>query len=612
MATFSPQTQSSKFFQGRRVLLGSLLLLAGLLLLAPAAFAQAQAQEASVNVSFLNPPKDPLPVYVLAGQSTLVVFDQPIGRLAVSNTDIAEAVLVAPNQMLVNGKQTGRARFTVWSKDTTQFIFFDVDVRPNLAQIDSQIRALFPKEDVRLSQANGAVVISGNLTPSVAKQVDEVVKAAGYKTVTLGMPAVENVLQVQLQVRVAEVSRAKLNELAVSPVYQRELGQGGYANTGQGPWTLGSVDAGSMFGSVASNLNIFGMAHNAFVFVRALAQQGALRALAEPNLVAMNGQQASFLAGGEIPVPVVSGASGTVSVTWKEYGVRVNFKPTILDEQHIRLEVEPEVSTLDYTNAVRLSGFLIPGLRVRRAKTGIELQDGQTFGIAGLLDNNETKQLGKIPVLGDVPIIGNLFKSKSFQKNETELVFFVTTKLTKALNPDAVPPLKGIDNIKNGSPLGLEAPEAPETGPVGGSSNPNGLAPAPDSPAPAGAPTEKAADPAEQSAPANPASSGETNGGQPGGTGTQPGSAAPAQTGDPPKGEGAPEKEPEKGKEPAKEKEPEKEKEKEKSAAPGSTPSGQIAQPAAERPPAPVRPIEAMTWKLKVPPTATVTAQRRP
>jgi pilus assembly protein CpaC len=179
----------------------------------------------------------------------------------------------------------------------------------------------------------------------------------------------------------------------------------------------------------------------------------------------MNGQQASFLAGGELPIPIIQGgAINTVVIVWKEYGVRVNFKPTILDEQHIRLEIEPEVSTLDYNNAIRFEGFLIPALRTRRAKTGIELQDGQSFGIAGLLDNSETKALSKIPVLGDVPILGNLFKSKSFQRNESEMVFIVTAKITRPMNPDAVPLMRGVDGLRNGSPLGVETPVASSTG----------------------------------------------------------------------------------------------------------------------------------------------------
>jgi pilus assembly protein CpaC len=420
------------------------------------------AQESIVKVSFANPPKEPVALYVLTGQSLVVRFDQPIGRLAVSNLDSAEAVLVSPQQLVINGKASGRARFTTWTKDEDQLIFFDVDVRVNLAQIDSQVRALFPKDDIRLSQANGSVVISGSADAKVAQQVEQVVQAAGFKTVNLLAQAIQTTAQVQLLVRVAEVSRNKLAEYALNPAYQSSPGTGGFSKPGAGPYTLNEVDRGNIIGSVANSLNLFAMGSNAFLFLRALQQSGALRALAEPNLIAMNGQTASFLAGGEIPVPIVQGGTGlnSVSVQWKEYGVRVNFKPTILDEQHIKLELEPEVSTLDYSNAVQLSGFQIPALRVRRAKTGIELQDGQSFGIAGLLDNNETKSMGKIPWIGDVPVLGNLFRSKSFQRNETELVFIVTAKLTKPLDPDAVPRFKEVDNLRNGSPLGIETPKA--------------------------------------------------------------------------------------------------------------------------------------------------------
>jgi pilus assembly protein CpaC len=134
----------------------------------------------------------------------------------------------------------------------------------------------------------------------------------------------------------------------------------------------------------------------------------------------------------------------------------LNFKPTIIDEDHIRLELEPEVSTIDFANGVRFNGFVIPALRTRRAKTGVELRDGQSFALAGLLDNNETKSLSKIPLLGDIPILGNLFKSSSFQKQETELMFIITADLVKPINSDELPTLKGIDGLRNGSPLGVE------------------------------------------------------------------------------------------------------------------------------------------------------------
>lgn len=464
MTTFPSNTQKTRnIARGVRLGLPVVFCLITLLGLSGSAWAQAFAQENSLNVSFSAPPKEAVPVYVPAGQSVLIVFDQAIGRLAVSNSEVAEAVLVAPNQMMINGKVAGRVTFTAWSKDTSTFVFFNVDVRVNLAQLDSQVRALFPNMDIRLSQANGAVVISGSIPPAMMKQVEAVVNAAGFKTVNLIGQSVQSIAQVQLSVKVAEVTRNKLSEFAYAPVYQPNVGQGGYTNTGSGPWSLNNVNAGNMFGSVASSLNVFFMTNNVFNFIRALQTQGALRALAEPNLVAMDGQEASFLAGGEIPVPLVTGQQG-VSVLWKEYGVRLRFKPTILDEQHIRLDIEPEVSSLDFANAVRFEGFLIPALRTRKAKTGIELQNGQTFGIAGLMDNSETKSLGKIPLLADVPILGHLFKSRSFQKNESELVFIVTTKIVKPWNPDQVPQLKGVDNLQNGSPLGVTLPDGPTPG----------------------------------------------------------------------------------------------------------------------------------------------------
>ena len=221
---------------------------------------------------------------------------------------------------------------------------------------------------------------------------------------------------------------------------------------------MGDVAGGLLSGTIASPLNLFLMGGNTMAFLRALQTQGALRALAEPNLIAMSGQEASFLAGGEYPVPVVqsSGERSNVTIVFKEYGIRLNFKPTIIDEDHIRLELEPEVSTLDFANGVKFDGFLVPGLRTRRAKTGIELRDGQSFALAGLLDNSETQTLSKVPGIGDIPILGNLFKSKNFQRNETELMFIVTAQLVKPVNRDELPAIPNVESLKNGSLLGVE------------------------------------------------------------------------------------------------------------------------------------------------------------
>jgi len=415
--------------------------------------------------------KEVIPVNVLVGQSKLITFDHPIERFSVSNPDIAEAVLVAGNQVVVNGKAFGQINFIAWEKATGRFLVFDVYVRTNLSLIDSQVHALFPKDDIRLSQANGSVVISGSVSdPGIATQVEAVVQAAGFKTVNLLESPVKSSTQVQLQVRVAEVSRNRMRELGTSYGYQGSPGAGGYLNSGQGPSSIGDVTNGIMSGTLASSLNLFVMGGNTLAMLRALQQQGALRALAEPNLIAMNGQEASFLAGGEFPVPIVQAGgtqNSTVTIIFKEYGVRLNFKPTIIDEDHIRLELEPEVSTLDFANGVKFAGFLIPGLRTRRAKTGVELRDGQSFALAGLLDNNESQTLSKVPGLGDVPVLGNLFRSKQFQKNETELMFIVTAQLVKPVNRDDLPKLPNVENMKNGSLLGVEPKSGDVTGPTG-------------------------------------------------------------------------------------------------------------------------------------------------
>ena len=428
------------------------------------------AQEQSTNASFATGTKEAIPVNVLVGQSKVITFDRPIERFSVSNPEIAEAVLVSSNQVVVNGKAFGQINFIAWEKGTGRFVIFDVYVRTNLSLIDSQIRALFPKDDIRLSQANGSVVLSGTVSdPRIAAETDAVVQAAGFKTVNLLQSPVKDLRQVQLLVRVAEVNRTRMRELGASYAYQSTPGSGGYANSGGGPSSLTSAANGILTGALGSSLNLFVMAGNTLSMIRALQTQGALRALAEPNLIAMDGQQASFLAGGEYPVPIVQGGSGnnTVTIVFKEYGVRLNFKPTIIDEDHIRLELEPEVSTLDFANGVKFDGFLIPGLRTRRAHTGVELRDGQSFALAGLLDNSETKSLSKVPGLGDVPILGKLFQSTQFQKNESELMFIVTAQMVKPVNRDDLPPIPNVENLKKGSLLGIDRKEGQIDGPSG-------------------------------------------------------------------------------------------------------------------------------------------------
>lgn len=426
-----------------------------------------RAQENSYKASFKESTES-IPVNVLVGQSRVINFDRPVGRFSVSNPEIAEAVLVTPDQVLVNGKAFGQVNFIAWEQSGGAFLVFDVYVRANLSLIDSQIRALFPKDDIRLSQANGSVVISGSVpNATTSTQVQSVVEAAGFKTVNMLSTPVKSATQVLLQVRVAEVSRNRMKDIGTSFTYQGTPGQGGYLNSGSGPSGLSDppaqpqplcVGCGIVGGPLTPALNLLLMGGNSLAMLRMLKTQGAVRELAEPNIIAMDGQEASFLAGGEFPIPVVQtdGARVGVSIVFKEYGVRLNFKPTVIDEDHIRLELSPEVSTIDFTTGVKFDGFLIPGLMTRRAKTGIELRDGQSFALAGLLDNREIKTMSEVPLLSQIPILGHLFKSKSFQKNETELMFIVTAQIVKPVNSDDLPKMRGIDGLKNGSPLGVE------------------------------------------------------------------------------------------------------------------------------------------------------------
>ncbi len=276
----------------------------------------AHAQETSYKASF-SQNKEAIAVNVLVGQSRVINFDRPVGRFSVSNPDIAEAVLVTPDQVLVNGKAFGQVNFIAWEQTGGQFLVFDVFVRANLSLIDSQIRALFPKDDIRLSQANGSVVISGSVKDSnTAAQVQSVVEAANFKVVNMLTSPISNATQIQLEVRVAEVNRNKLRDYGTSYTTAAErrnrwLHQQWWWPKRSGPCRIEPIGQRSFtLIQPALNLFLFNRQINTGAFLRMLRQEGAFRQLAEPNLIAMNGQQASFLAGGEFPVPVLQNAAG--------------------------------------------------------------------------------------------------------------------------------------------------------------------------------------------------------------------------------------------------------------------------------------------------------------
>jgi pilus assembly protein CpaC len=416
----------------------------------------ARADDFFVRASFGDSQRDAVAINVLIGQSRVIRFDQPIGRFSVSNPEVAEPVLVAPDQVLVNGKAVGQVNFIAWDQGGERSVVFDVAVRINLTLVEGMIKQIFPQEQIQLSQANGAVIMSGVVTDARrAAQAEAAVQAAGLKTVNLIQGPISQVPQVQLQVRVAEVNRNRARELGTAYAYQSRPGAGGFLNSGMGPATVTRIEDGVISGVINSTVNLLFTSDNLTAFLRALDTVGALRTLAEPNLIAMDGAQANFLAGGEFPVPILqgSGVNANVTIQFKEFGVRLGFKPTIIDENHIRLELTPEVSTLDFINGIQLGGFTIPALRTRRATTSIELQNGQGFALAGLLDNSETRTLQKVPLIGDIPILGELFRSRSFQKQESELMFIVSVNLVRPIERQALPILEGLDGLKTSSPL---------------------------------------------------------------------------------------------------------------------------------------------------------------
>ncbi len=426
----------------------------------------ARAQDrTTIQASFANNPQ-PVKIDVLVGQSRVVEFDQDYERLSISDPKIAEVVPINYKQAIVNGLTFGQVNLVAWAKrkDPTEperIVVFDIYVQVNLSLIDNQIKLLFPKENIQLSQANNSVVLSGSVTnPELANQVQKIIEAAGLKVTNLLKGPVIDAAQVQLQVRVAEVNRQVLREIATAygianNVLPTFISSGGPASLTSVDLKYGAQPSSSIVSSATSALNILlghpGADAATLAFIRALYSRGALRDLAEPNLIAMNGQKASFLAGGEFPIPIIQSVNTgqtAVTVVFKEFGIKLEFTPTIIDENHIRLELAPEVSSLDFASGVTIQGLIIPGLRVRRAKTTLELRDGQSFALAGLIDNNERVNLSKIPLLGDIPIIGELFKSRSFQRNETELLFLATVKLVEPLNPDQLPRLPGVSELK--------------------------------------------------------------------------------------------------------------------------------------------------------------------
>src|SRR5262245_7656481 len=434
-------------------------------------------------------------VEIMVGQSTVLDVGSPIQRVSLTSPDVADALVTSQKQLLINGKTPGAISMYVWDRQGA-LRRYDLIVQRDISRLSDQLTTLFPGESITAHSSGKNIVLSGQVTSKEA--VDRIVNVtAGFtdkreEVVSLLQVAPAPTDQVLLHVRFAEVSRSALTEVGAS-LFTSPTGIHntiGRVTTQQFPsasfdsmqWTKDNGDFGSDVTSASGKLtfsdflNLFVLSekYDLGILIRALQSRGLFQSLAEPNLVAESGKEASFLAGGEFPIPIAqgSGANIGVSVMFKEYGVRLAFTP-VINGDRVHLKVRPEVSSLDFANAVQLAGFRVPALTTRRTETEIELRDRQSFAIAGLLNNSMTSTMQKIPGIGDIPVLGLLFRSKAAQKNRTELVVMITPEILRAgsvgvtgqLPRQEEPYLSGLPQNKSIAPPPPAFPTGGGTGP---------------------------------------------------------------------------------------------------------------------------------------------------
>jgi pilus assembly protein CpaC len=377
---------------------------------------------------------------VAVGKTVLIDTARPISRVAIGLGEVAEASAVTPTEIMVNGKTPGETSLIIWdTRGGRQF--FNITVRPssavttdNLDSIRRELSMENPGGGLKVTSENNMVFLRGTVKDLNASARAVQIASTGGKVMNLlnvQVPTADP--QILLKVRFASVDRSKEKQLGIN------VFSSGFGNTisqiSTGQFSPPSVTPGATgtaaTTSIGNELNLFAFfpGLNLGATLEALEQKGVVETLAEPNVMAVNGKEASFLAGGEYPYPVAqasSGGSAAITIMFKEYGIRLNFIPTITPRGTIRLQVAPEVSALDFTHSVEISGFDVPAITERKVKTEVELMDGQSFVIGGLLDKEENESFQKIPFLGDIPILGKLFQSMQRTKTDTELIVIVT------------------------------------------------------------------------------------------------------------------------------------------------------------------------------------------
>jgi pilus assembly protein CpaC len=424
----------------------------------PNAKASQDARAAGLPVETLEAGKI---VTIQVGRSIIIKAPWRVTRVSVTDPEIADVQVLTVDQVLLSGKALGSTDVILWS-EAEEVWQSRVDVDDNLVRIKEDIARFFPDSRLELTRSRDVVIVRGMLARAEhAEQLHKLLEAAGYRYVD--MTSVAGLHQVQIQVRVAEVSRQSIRSLGVNILKTGSNFFGGSTvGTSSGgavqPISIGPPEGASAITSglpfqftddvnISPLITLFGgiPSANLQFFIQALAENQYVRVLAEPNLVAMSGEEANFLAGGEFPIPVVQGStqgSTAITIEYRDFGVKLRFRPIVLGDGTIRLEVEQELSDLSEVGAVEIQGFRVPSLVTRRAETTLELKSGQTFSVAGLLSRRNDARNSRIPLLGDLPILGALFRSVRYQTGETELVVLVTPTLVEPISeklPDALP-----------------------------------------------------------------------------------------------------------------------------------------------------------------------------
>lgn len=400
---------------------------------------------------------------IVVGRSQHMSLPWPARGASITDPAVADVEVLTPQLLLVTGKGVGTTNVLAWG-DSGQTLEARIDVLSDLGRLSSELAAIFPASGIKLSQSQNTVLVSG--TFERAEQAATLRKYLEAQKVNfVDLTTLAGVQQVQVQIRMAEVSRTAIRGLGVSGIVSGSDAFGGTILNGlnqsgitplRGPLPpSGAMPFNITDGGLSPSVTMFGglTRGDLEMFVRALAENDYLHVLAEPNLVALSGAEANFLAGGEVPIPVVQGGAGgttgSISVEYKPFGISLKFRPTVVGEGGIRLEVASEVSEVSDSleASVQIGAIRTPSFVTRRAETTLEMKSGQTFAMAGLLSERTTAVSSRVPGLGDLPVLGALFRSVEYKKGETELLVLVTASLVEPVSKTTLPPLPGQTHV---------------------------------------------------------------------------------------------------------------------------------------------------------------------